>query len=802
MVGVVSGQYARQIGDTDWSDEESVLSTIRALYLDSSYKERSEKRAIRNKHVLFGDQWNVLDAKTNKWSVDKTQPHWRARLVYNDVLVSVENRIAKLVREKRVWSPDLAGDSLEDFIGQRIQSRVMDWYYIHGLKMKPKMRLALQWAMSSDAMFFHVYWDKDAGPIIKTTLQEWVQGWEGITDPSQKQQFVQKMTERFGRTFGQDALQKGIYEGPAGDPAVDIAPIFEISWWPHTAITWDQVRIWMRSVRKPVEQVAEMTGISPDDIRDLAIPSNGSPGTGGDTQWRDLYFAGGASPWYDQSTDSVTLHTIYRTPSRDFPKGRQALALGFGYILPPGLRDINNEMGIVPIIPLVEKPIRGQPTGTNTVDQLFSAQQDINVSMSQAADYRNSRVAPTLVEIAGNPEQPRALSTAPGRVYQAMTPNHIPASIKMPDVAIDHFRFADSDRVWMSRISGIASIDTGSTDDANVRSGRAIIALREQNNLQLVPFGEAIDEALSDIGNLVLSFLQNRVHTERILRGAGRGGTAQEMIKFRGDDLSPQKNGEEGLDDRQITVRAHSIIPRTPSESMNTISSFLESGLLTASDRNEILEVLGLGDFRRVFDKTQDDALIAQGTIEKWEAGQAVPMPSMDLDHQVHIRAIIKWKKTDGYRMAVQQFPLVMGQTGPAPLSKNIDDVLQSHRTSEARNAIRPQYDLVRADVSEWMKTRAEMLQRLTEPIQGEPPEVTAQRVAFAQEIVSLVLPAPLMAMGAGQPQQGNPKSDKNRGGQPKKSGQNIASSNNPSNNIAGGARSSDMQGVKKQDQP
>jgi hypothetical protein len=82
--------------------------------------------------------------------------------------------------------------------------------------------------------------------------------------------------------------------------------------------------------------------------------------------------------------------------------------------------------GVVPLFPFSEFPVPGQFVGTCIVDQLISPQVEINLSLSQIADYRNRRIMPTLVEFTGNPKQDEALSNAPGKKYKALSPDMRP----------------------------------------------------------------------------------------------------------------------------------------------------------------------------------------------------------------------------------------------------------------------------------------------------------------------------------------------------------------------------------------
>lgn len=743
----------QKISDCDWGSAESVAQCVHELVRDNTYKERAERLAIRNESFLFGDQWYKWDKTENRMVPRVDKPGWQTRLVFNEILVDVEARIAKLMRDRRVWEPITPTDDLEDKVSQRLQSKVMEWAWTDGLKMNKKMRTILQWAMSSAVVFGHVYWDRNKGPMIETRLQDWLYGADTIADPIARQEFIREQSNRFFQLFGIDALNAGVFSGPSGDVCFDVAPIFEVGWWPFNITEWSQARIMYRRVKKPVEEVADMLGITNAEVRELA----GHQGRDAPDQsrWQSKYFF-----QQEHEDDSVLVTTVWKLPTKKWPKGRQAFVIGNAQKTYFDPTDLQNYLNDFPIFPLNEKPIRGKVLGTNTVDQLRPAQEHINSTMSWAADYMATRVSPTLVDYSVNSQNPNnngALSNKPGKVYEANSPNHVPTAIKMPDVPTDVFLSADNARGWMSKISGVASIDTGTTEDANIRSGRGLIQLREMNDLQMIPFGQEVDEFVSKGGNLTLSFYMNNVRTERVIQLTGEDGRRMELVKFRGKDLKPRSIGTPDYAKNLIKCRAFSTIPKSAAE----LSGFINTALTAATpdgrtlldpttDRNEIFDALGMQDLRFKFDAARLDTVKQQEEIEMWEAGNTmVAPPSVEDDDSVHIKMIEKWKKTDGYRIAAFQNPMV---------ALSVDQHLQQHKTNMARKLIEPNYSAKRADVSLWMQNRAELQAELA---QANP--------ELAQEITDLMFPVPMLATpmappdGGQQQQQGGSDSKPNK---------------------------------------
>jgi len=727
----------RLIADTDWSGGEgslhSLAMTMRELFYDNAYKAEAEKDYIVNKHLLFGHHWYIQRAGSDEWEVDTSKPGWRARLTYNEILASIEHRVAKFVREGRIWAPAIDNQELSDRIFQRTASKVLMGYWKNVLDMPRKVRMACQTAMSSRICWGHLYWDRMVGPHIRIEFPETLYGLDTIPDLQRRAVFVEQMKMKFANSFGEESLQRGFYEGPAGELKFDVVPVPEMSWWPHEVNSVrDEAVVMMRTVRKPVVEMAERLGVEPEEIRNLSVQSYSDLG-GGFDKWRKLHYTGETG--YDvsrRSGDSVLVHTLVRKPCGKYPKGRQAVGIE-GAKDAFWVGDSPLEGFDFPFFELQEKPVRGASLGTSTVEQLKSAQKDINVTASQAQDYRNQRVAPTIINFAANRKQGNKFTNRPGSVFEATDPSTRPVVMDSPDIPPDMFNMIEMDRFWMARIAGTPSIDRGETRDAHVRSGRAIGQLQQRADLPLVLFGQELDDWVSDTGNGALQLLQRMVHAPRVLHLMGEDDR-YETLTFTGADLRPGNWGQEGSNRHLIEVHAYSQIPKEPADLINFVSMGLQAdpttgkSLLDAEkDRNGIIEMLGFGQFRKSFDRNRLDTIAVAKKIAMWEAGTLPPPPREEENHEVFIHEIERWKKTDDYEIARYRSMMV---------AENVDFHLRTHRMALARQLIRPQYDLKRADIAEWMSARADVMERLG-PVNPE----------MAQVLINMMFPLPLTAM-------------------------------------------------------
>lgn len=701
------------------------------MRLNRNYKMRAEKRAYRNKAFLFGDQWYVWDKSNYRMSPDESRAKWQAQLVYNLILTIVEQRTAQLIRNEHVWDAIPATTDERDRMRARTKGQVLDHQYNEVMKMKKHLREGLQWAMSSSVVFGHPFWNRDKGPELNVSLDDFMQNSPMQVPPPPpdmpphivqqtlaqlNQQHVQEQTNKFAHIFGQSALQAGAFQGNEGDMDFDIAPIFEVGWWPFNSKRWQDVLTWHRMVKMPCQRVADMFGMNVDDVRQYMMPAAGGR-VFGSSRWADDYYNERMEDGdYD---DCVYVDKLYQPPSKTYPHGREACVIGWApqaqYV-----SDLQNFSNVVPLFPLTEKPIRGMIDGTCLVDQLISPQENINTSASQIADYRNRKIMPTLCRFPGDKGSKQQLSNKPGAIYDCTDPNKMPKVIEMPDIGSDYFNTIQMDTRFMHDLGGVGSIDLGNTEDSNVRSGRAIMSLQQQNSSRMIPFAEAIDEWLTDIGCFVDLEVQNRISLERTVQIVGDSNEL-EVIKYKGADLKATNAGQPGENKRLVRCTATSNFPKTQQEIMaflNMAMTTMPSPMLDpVKDRDTILEMIGFNDYRAMFDKTRTDKTAATDVIDKWESGQpAGPANDAD-DHQTFYQVINDWKKTERYKRCIAQMNQQMVQMGitpmqfPNPLAKEIDERILAHKRGVIEDQVEKMYLARSADIRMWIQERQRWMQ-------------------------------------------------------------------------------------------
>lgn len=707
------------------------------------YKERAEKRALRNKAFLFGDQWYSWDQTRQQMSMDETRQKWQARLVYNQILTTVEQQTCQLIRNKRVWDTIPETTDEADRMKARTKGQILDYEYNQVIKFPKKLRESIQWALSSSCVFGHPFWNPDTGPELTVTVDDYLQSVPPPQPPANvppemhdqimanlNQQHVQTQMANFAKTFGPQAAQQGGYFGREGDMDFDVAPIFEVGWWPYVK-RWEDVLIWHRMVKMPCQKVSDLFGIPVDTVRGWMLVRGNAAGAN-TSRWADDYFNDNME---DQTFDDcVYVDKLWCPPSKMYPKGREACVIGQAEEA-QYCSDLQNFANVVPLMPLSGKPIVGMIDGTCLVDQLISPQKNINTAASQIADYRNRRIMPTLVRFAGDKGAKESLSNKPGKIYDCNSPDQVPQVIKMPDIGADYFQTIQQDINFMHDIGGTAGVDLGNSSDG--KSGRAILSLQQKNNERMIAFAEALDEWCENIGNFVDQEIQGRVKLDRVIQIIGDKNEL-EAVKYKGSDLWSPNRGTSKENKRLVRVRAFSSFPKSQEQIFNFINMAMETVppmLDPVKDRDTIMEMIGFNDYREAFDKNRTDKAGAVDVIEKWEQVQSAGPGSDAQDHQTYYKILSEWKKTEkckraiamaGAQMLGQGFnPLVQGNW----LEKEIEERILSHKRGVIEDQVEQTYLARSADIRMWLQERERWLDN------GNP---------MGPQIIQMFFPAPM----------------------------------------------------------
>lgn len=760
---MIGGQVSTTIAETDWTDPDSVSACARRLLERRDFKADVETEAFRNLAFLAGLQWHKWNGWRRKMERDEGRDPSEVRLIFNFIEPLLEHKLAKLIRSKSVWDPAPGSTDDADRAVARVSKDLLGWYYEQGLKMPRVIRQAALLAMTTKTAFIHAMWDPRAGDSIVETPQQFQRfqfpEFERIGSlrgspvplPQGSDDFdglgivpqIDAAQRDFAALYGEQALQMGRHEARTGDVRVEVASLFEIWFWPFTVKRFEDARIWMRATRKTADEWAEDLGVDADEIR-----STGRPPEDANANWVASYNTWDAmsrwSDFDDQHEDDMYVGCLmYHVASGKYPRGRYAIVVGERCF---HLGDNPYRHARVPLFPLAEKHVPDYPWGACTVDSLVSPQSELNLAISQRANYRNRKVNPTIVRRRGDADRKQKFTNRAGAQFVINDWEDMPRVLQMPDLGGDHERTITQSLQFMQEISGTTSVDLGG-QDKDQRSGRAVNFLQEMNNRRLAAFGEEIDEMLSAVGTFILEALQDFLTDERTIQIAGENNRL-EVMRFRGSTLWPSTYGQPNM---HALVRCNSYrnIPNTTFELRALLGDAVAVGMLdprNEADRRKYWLMLGLGDERQIVDQDRVDIAAEQGEIDRWRRGENVGPPREAERHRARLDELERWIVTDEFRQLIERRP---------ELAIEIEQHRRAHAQAIADQEIRREYDVLDAHIRNWMERRAKWKQQEVRQVQelaaqGVPPDEAMQRVT---PIADLFYRAPLIAMGTGAPE-------------------------------------------------
>lgn len=728
------------ISTSAFGDKMGAATVGRLLWQNRTVKQDAERRWLLNLEFASGNHWLQWKDEQAEWIRSEKLNNWDIRLTFNRILPAIEQRISRLMRRDPVWTVAPEGEDDGDRIVARTANQVMGWYWTDGIRMPPKLREALAWAMTTGSVCIRPYWNPFLGESVVTTLQDYMRPAPADATPDDIGGMAQEDQSDFKMKFGMDAFSAGQVDQKTGDIAVEIIPPFDIIGWPFDAVKFEDWRIKMVTRRRTHAEAAQLYGKTVEEIAAMA------QGEYMDDFRRKVSRAyGGNSPSLaSDGNDHETIleHEIY-VPAGvgGWPNGRAAIVLGLeGEAVRLG--DIANPDHRDPLFMLQEKPIPGKLWGTCTMDQLVPANIDLNLACSQQSNYRNRQINPTVVRIQGDCGQDKAFSNAPGKVLEVLSKEHVPTILERPELGNDHDKTIERNVRMMNDISGVSGVDLGSSREDSVKSGIAIARLQEQNDTRLIGFAEAVDECMSQVGSFLLATLREKSIDERIAHIIGEDNRL-EVVKWSGQSLRPSGYGQPGAQKAMVRCSSFKNLPTTRPEVYALVQENTGPDKLfdPIKDRRLLIRLLGVGNINEAFDEDRIDESKAENEHDGWRAGRPVPPPAMTDNHQVHIERHGRWLKTPEFDILARSNPMA---------AQEAVEHYRLHRDGLAMEAIRPQYDLKIADYKVFLESQ--------------------ERAAtlFGPGIVPLLFPAPMsmmMPMGPdGQPADG--------GGEPKKDGQ------------------------------
>jgi len=285
----------------------------------------------------------------------------------------------------------------------------------------------------------------------------------------------------------------------------------------------------------------------------------------------------------------------------DLTKGFHAVQVG-SKVIRKG--QIPYQHGRVPICYNKFADVSGTPRGHTPVTDLLPLQADINRNISQQAENRELMANPVWLAPHGSIVDINEWTDRPGgiRTYRGNKPELV-AGAAMPDQV--NTQVAQAVRFAQDLI-GLRDVSQAK-NPPNVRSGRAILALREADDERLGVYAEARREFFADIGRLTLQTISQYVTEERLIRIMGEEDEGR-VRRFTGSMLTGQSTGP-GANYFDVIVETAGL-SQSPAARQENVAALAQQGFLRPEDPDHeriVFEVLGFQrEARYGLDKKRD----------------------------------------------------------------------------------------------------------------------------------------------------------------------------------------------------
>lgn len=594
------------------------------------YKFALERQWFINIAWFRGNQ-NVIWDDVSRILRQPAAPPWRVRLVINLLQGVIRTHISKLVRPR--YEPDVIPPT-EDPID--IETALLDkqilssyWKTEHG---HAKLLDAVEWMCTTGNAFIKVTWNPDKGEQLSVAAEDLLDEYYETTDPERSARLASASRKFNQQTEGMDVLY-------TGDMEIEVVPPFEMFIDPLATHGLDDANWVLRTRQYDVNAVKEDWGEAAEGL----APDSNYISTGDILNYRDAVqrltsSASSAFMATGFTNNTILVHELY-VKKRSKGKLKDGL-----YAVIAGGKVLNNNgkatalpynHGRIPIIQLQEIPVKGSCWATSTLEQLLSVQADYNRTKSQLVENRNQMGKPKWLMPKGGGIPDAYIDNEPGQIIE-YTQGFKPEMISPPPMPSYIENLLTSYRQDIEDISGQHEVSRAEAP-GEVRSGRGVLALIEQDETRLGPIIERIDLSVAEMGKLILSTLTQFVKEKRVSRLIGED---DELIitEWDGKDLLGGKfYGRPDYAYFDVRVNTITGLPNSRSAQISLIDSLTQSGYLNPQqDRRLVFRLLQIGKVQSVLDSgrihrtraIQENKRIAEGeqpTVEPFQ------------DHEIHL---------------------------------------------------------------------------------------------------------------------------------------------------------------------
>ena len=617
----------RTFASVDWQDSEDIVEFVMGMW-DTRRQRRwwLEKAWYTNISFFLGHQWVEWNSNTGSLYQPKV-PSYRVRITANLIQGIARKIMSTIISQRPIWSVQPATGDPQDALIARLTEKVMKYYWGGPLKANQKLVDAMMWMVTTGLGVWRLHWDPSKSSELLLSSND-------VEDVS----LIDNLKKL--ESSGKNLIN-------LGDATLEAKSPFQIDPDPwatdFTDLQW-LVDTSLRSVEWVEERYPETgMGVEADDsdamnffqkrIADLAAPSQRS-------------FSGSSQSKNRDTQNMVNIHELFSKPFGKYRRGIYAVVAG------NRLLDIrvnqwraNGEV-ILPYGFFEEIRVPGRLWPTCAIEQAVSLQAEYNLGRSQVVENRNLMSKPKWMVPAGANIGENALTSEPGEIVThsfGLAPvAWVPPPL--PPYVLRTLELARTDIQDATMIHEVSQAKAPS----GVKSGKAILALQEQDQSVLAPTVMCIEDAISMIGSALMEVVSRKVTEKRMVKIAG-DNELYEVEEFMGKDLIGKSKNRPGVNYFDVKVKMGNQLPHTPEAKRQAITELTNAGILNVErDRDRILDMLELGAVETLYDTVRMDRANQRKENRLMMDGNFVQVQDYDND-LVHIETMEAFQKTPEY---------------------------------------------------------------------------------------------------------------------------------------------------------
>lgn len=609
--------------DIKFSDDAAIARFVDGIWKRrNTYKYGLETQWFLNIAYFMGKQ-NVVWFDVLRQLKEPDAPSWRVRMVINILQAGVRTLIAKLYKPRTEWDVVPATADFEDAQVSELDKQVLQFRY-QQQDMDEKLLDFIEWLILTGNGFFKVCWDPEAGDQLKINTDEL----QDTNEDIDFQALLQDAPDNIGDT---KVLVRSPFSIMVDPLAQDMA-----------SCTW-----LMDSQIEYVQNIKDTWGTKADKV----TADTKFVGTAQHFQlhrrMNQLQNSNlGSVTGGDNNEETAIVHELWFRP-----QGKGKLKEGRHIVICQN-EVLKNEPfpyshGRIPYVHCKEIPVKGSFWGSSTTEQLINVQTEYNKTKSQLIESRNLMSKPKWLLARGAGINSSAITSEPGEgiEYNApyepkmITPPGMPAYVK--DMIADF-------RQDMEDISGQHEVSRAEAP-GEVRSGRGIIALIQQDETRMGPTLGAIDRAMATVGKLILMTDTEFVKEERIAKYLGQDDKLF-INQWSGKALIGPNYGRPGVDYFDVRVSTITGMPNNRAAQLELIDKLTERGYLNPQeDREKIFALLNIGKVTKILDNGRASRSIAIKENYEMAQGQQI-QPQAYQDHIVHLEVLHDYMNREDYQ--------------------------------------------------------------------------------------------------------------------------------------------------------